>query len=103
MASIKVRKSSVSPDVVAVLHDDTLGAERVVIQGFGPCEGGVELQSVREPLTGRHPERVVARVARTIDFRNVAERSPRQYRARTGQRRVMARSTRRLVDVSPEY
>ena len=55
VARVEVRQTAVSAQVIAVLHDDALGAERVIVERLRPGVVCVDLQALREPFAGRDP------------------------------------------------
>src|SRR5262245_33772277 len=102
MTDVEIRKSAISAQVIAVLHDGILQAERVVVDRLRPGVGGAELEAACETLIRGNPERVVTRVAGALGLRDVAERRAGQYRARLRKRLVRAHPVDRLVDVATD-
>src|SRR5262245_12115477 len=81
MAGVEIRQPTIPTDVEAVLHDHALRVERIVVDGFRECVGGVELKPVRESLVPCDPQRVVAGIARAAVLEDIAERGAGQNRA----------------------
>src|SRR5262249_52336700 len=78
VARVEVRQSAVTTQVVAVLHDHSLRAERIVVERLRERIGCVELQASRKALIRCQPHRVVTRGARALDLCDGAELRARQ-------------------------
>src|SRR5262249_49079257 len=102
MTNVEIRRSAISTQVIAVLHDGILQAKRVVVDRLRPGVGGAELEAMRNTLVRGYPERVVTRVGGTLGLRDVAKRRVWQYRARRRERRVWAHPVDGMGDVAPD-